>query len=99
MSVSLLRAAESELDEAVAYYNALAPLLGDAFLVEVLRVFDLVMAHPLAWHPLGDGLRRCRVNRFPYAVVYYPAGDEILVLAITNLHRRPGYWADRIRQI
>ncbi len=64
MSIRLLDAAEAELDEAIAYYNALAPLLGDTFLIEVLRTFDLVTMHPLAWHPLGGGMRRCRVNRF-----------------------------------
>jgi plasmid stabilization system protein ParE len=99
MSIRLLDAAEAELDEAVSYYNSLAPLLGESFLIEVLRVFNLISAHPLAWHPLGDGIRRCRTNRFPYAVVYFPVEDEILVLAIANLHRRPGYWADRIGKV
>ena len=57
MNVRLLEAAEQELDEAIAYYNAQVSGLGDAFLLETLRVFDLVVAYPVAWHPLGDGVR------------------------------------------
>ena len=98
MNVRLLEAAEQELDETIAYYNAQAFGLGDAFLLEALRVFDLVVAHPLAWHPLEDGVRWCRTNRFPYAVVYACESDEILVLAVANLHRKPSYWADRVKR-
>ena len=42
MNVRLLEPAEQELDEAVAYYNAQVDGLGDAFLVEALRVLGLV---------------------------------------------------------
>jgi hypothetical protein len=36
-------------------------------------------------------------RRFPYGVVYQILESEILVVAITHLHRRPGYWRDRSR--
>lgn len=42
MSIRLLDAAETELDEAIAYYNALTALLGETFLIEVLRTIDRV---------------------------------------------------------
>lgn len=48
MNVRLLEPAEQELDEAVAYYNAQVDGLGDAFLLEALRVFGLVKQYPLA---------------------------------------------------
>jgi toxin ParE2 len=96
MNVRLLEPAEQELDEAVAYYNAQADGLGDAFLLETLRIFGLVKQYPLAWHPLGGGIRRCRLSRFPYGVIYTPEADEILVIALAHMHRRPGYWRDRL---
>jgi plasmid stabilization system protein ParE len=98
MSVRLLEPAQRELDDAVQWYSAQAPGLGDAFLVEALRAFDLIVRHPDAWHPLGENTRRCRLARFPYAVIYAHVDDELLVLAIAHLHRKPDYWRDRIAQ-
>jgi len=96
MNVRLLEPAGQELDEAIAYYNAQVRGLGDAFLLEALRIFGLVKQYPRAWHPLGDGIRRCRLSRFPYSVIYVPEPEEILVIAVAHMHRRPGYWRDRL---
>lgn len=97
MSVRLLDTAQAELDEAIAWYAAQAPGLGDALLVEALRAFELIAQHPDAWHPLTASMRRCRLRRFPYGVIYTRIDNDILVLAIAHLHRRPGYWRDRIQ--
>ena len=99
MSLRLLEPAEQELDEAIAYYNAQVAGLGDSFLLEALKVFDLIEQYPQAWHPLGDGIRRCRLNRFPYTIVYTHDADEILVLAVAHMHRRPWYWRERLKGI
>jgi hypothetical protein len=32
----------------------------------------------------------------PYAVIYREDADEIVVLAVMHLHRRPDYWTDRL---
>lgn len=39
MNIRLLDPAAEELDEAISYYNTQVAGLGDAFLVEALRVF------------------------------------------------------------
>ncbi len=46
MNIRLLDPAEQELDEAISYYNAQVGGLGDAFLVEALRVFGLIRQYP-----------------------------------------------------
>jgi hypothetical protein len=97
MSVRLLEPAAQELDEAVSWYNAQVQGLGDAFLVEVLRVVSLIERYPRAWHPLGESTRRCRLSRFPYGVVYAVEPEEILIVALAHLHRRPDYWRGRLR--
>jgi toxin ParE2 len=98
MTLRLLEPAQQELDEAVSWYAAQAPGLGDAFLVEVLRAFDLIERFPAAWHPLGTHTRRCRLARFPYGVIFARDNDDLLVLAVAHLHRRPGYWRDRLKE-
>ena len=96
MSVRLLDVARRELREAVDWYAAQAPGLGDAFLIEALRALDLIESYPDAWHPLTGDVRRCRFRRYPYGVVYTCVEHDVLVLAIAHLHRRPGYWRERL---
>jgi hypothetical protein len=47
---------------------------------------------------LGEAflVRRCRLRRFPYGVIYHADEMEILVVAVAHAHRRPDYWRDRI---
>ena len=97
MEVRLLDVAQQELDERVEYYNAQQPGLGDQFLLEVLSTFERIAQFPEAWHPFTANSRRCRTRRFPYGVAYQIFPSEVLILAIANLHRKPGYWVERIR--
>jgi len=98
VTIRFLEVAEIELDQAVQWYNAQAPGLGDAFLIEVLSAADRIAQLPQAWHPLGEGLRRCRLSRFPYGLIYAIENGDVLVLAVAHLHRRPEYWRDRLKQ-
>ena len=96
MTVRFLDTAQAELDEAIAWYGAQAPGLGDAFLLETLKAIHLIERYPSAWHPLTENTRRCRLNRFPYGVIFAQDDGSILVIAIAHSHRRPGYWKDRV---
>jgi len=33
---------------------------------------------------------------FPYVVIYAVAGNEIIIVALANTHRKLGYWKDRL---
>lgn len=48
MKVRFLQIAEIELDDAIRWYEAQAPRLGDAFLVEVLSAADRITLYPEA---------------------------------------------------
>jgi plasmid stabilization system protein ParE len=98
VTVRFLEIAEIELDEAIHWYGAQAPGLGDAFLIEVLSAADRIARFPEAWHSLGEGVRRYRLSRFPYGLIYAIDNDDILVLAVAHLHRRPDYWRDRLKR-
>lgn len=96
MSIRLLEPARLELDEAINWYGSQAPGLGDAFLIEALRVFRLIEQYPLAWSHLGENTRRCRLSRFPYGAIYSPDDTGIVIVAVAHLHREPGYWRSRM---
>ena len=87
---------EEELNQAVDYYNHCQPLLGWDFAREVYLTIQNILTYPKAWIPLSKNTRRCLVHRFPFGVIYQIKKEEILIIAIMPLHRKPGYWQDRI---
>lgn len=98
MRIRFLDIAQIELDQAIEYYNYESPGLGDEFLTEVLKAIDRIGEFPEAWHRLSERTRRCQTRRFPYGIIYQIREDEILVVAVANLHRRPDYWKDRLKK-
>ena len=87
--------AEAELSQAVDYYNACQPHLGGDFSREVYATIRNIIAYPKAWTPLSKHTRRCLVHRFPYGVIYQVTGEAILIIAVMQLNRKPGYWQGR----
>ena len=97
MKIHFLEVAQLELDDAIEYYNYESEGLGFEFLREILSTLDRIGSFPDAWHPCSKRTRRCQTQRFPYGVIYQTRKDEILVIAVANLHKKPDYWKDRIR--
>lgn len=97
MKLKFLVEAQIELDETINYYNQQYPGLGDSFLQEVLNSIERILEFPNAWHLLSDNIRRCQTRRFPYGLIYSLLDSEILVLSVSNLHRQPSHWKDRIK--
>jgi plasmid stabilization system protein ParE len=96
MKVEFLDPAETEMIEAVDYYNAEGEALGYEFAAEVSRTIMRIVAYPRAWASLSKNTRRCRMNRFPYGVIYQVRNDNILIVAIMHLRRNPQSWKDRL---
>ncbi|MCG5535754.1 type II toxin-antitoxin system RelE/ParE family toxin [Ectothiorhodospira mobilis] len=95
MSFRLHPEAERELHEAVHYYEGIEPGLGYDLSVEIYSAIQRAVAYPQAWPVLDDEIRRALVRRFPYGVLYSVEEGTLLVVAVMNLHREPGYWKDR----
>jgi len=96
MEIQFLEVAQSELDEAISYYNFESPGLGEEFLIEIVKTLDRIKQFPHAWQPFSLDTRRCLTRRFPYGVIYQILEDKIQIVAVANLHRNPAYWQDRI---
>jgi len=90
--------AKEELDGATAYYEQCQPGLGLEFAEEAYATIARIIQHPNAWSALSKNSRRCLVNRFPYGVIYQVKSRTLRIIAVAHLHRRPGYWKERIEQ-
>ena len=87
--------AEEELNEAASYYASARPGLGEAFVAEVHRAVEALLATPLGGAVLEGNVRRWLVKRFPYSVLYRILDDHVRILAIAHQKRRSYYWRKR----
>lgn len=95
MRVTFNNLAERELNDAVQYYEHEQAGLGAAFIAEIRRSTDVLLEHPESGLVVLGTIRRRLCQRFPYALLYTIARDELRILAVMNLKRRPGYWVGR----
>lgn len=89
--------ASDELTDAVRWYETRRPGLGAELFDAVAATIEGIERQPAigtAAYP-DPQTRRVLVTRFPFQVVYRLDQDEILVVAIAHLKRRPGYWKHR----
>ncbi len=98
MNLRWLPAADAELAQAIAWYDAQQDGLSERLLQELTHALSLIEQFPRAWHPLTKRIRQKRLNRFPYAVIYTGQVDRPVVLAFAHQHRQPNYWRGRLKQ-
>ena len=76
-------------------YRELRQELADDFAVRFDRATAAIAARPASFPPDRDGVRRCRMSRFPYALVFVASERFIDLVAVAHTRRRPGYWRTR----
>ncbi|HEX3889341.1 MAG TPA: type II toxin-antitoxin system RelE/ParE family toxin [Verrucomicrobiae bacterium] len=92
MKARFVSTAETELKEAMEFYESTREGLGAEFLAEVEATTNLIESFPLAWTSLSSRTRRCRTHRFPYGLFYQVRRDEILIVSVMDLRRDPKRW-------
>jgi plasmid stabilization system protein ParE len=97
MNVKVLfhEAAERELYEAADFYDLASPELGLIFLDEIRHAIRKISESPESAPLIRSRIRKRRITKFPYSVIYSMHSDEIRILAIAHQKRRPFYWRSR----
>jgi plasmid stabilization system protein ParE len=94
--IELTEAAELDLTEAASWYMERSPEMARAFLLEFVRVKELVVRSPRLYRELEDGVRRALFRRFPYALLYIEEPQRVLVLTVMHQRRHPDLWKTRL---
>ena len=88
--------AEAEHLETVAYYETQQAGLGASYLAEFESVLERVCEAPNRYSiERKPDIRRIRLSRFPFTVLFRESGGTVQVLAVAHHHRRPSYWLSR----
>jgi toxin ParE1/3/4 len=88
--------ARRELLSEVAYYNGKEPGLGARFTLAVEEAAARALAFPLTGSPASQSTRRVFVKNFPFAIVYRPDSEGIVIFAVAHHRRLPEYWQSRV---
>jgi plasmid stabilization system protein ParE len=87
--------AEADLISARTWYERQREGLGAAFLLCVEEVLERIGRTPELYPIVYRDIRRALTRRFPYAVYYYIASNEVVVLGILHARRDPREWQTR----
>ena len=100
MMVEFSVAAQAEAKSIIQSYAAIDISLGERFDADVIHAVELLMNNPDAGQRAVGGYRRLVLRNFPYSLIYMHdfSGAMLLVVAIVNQRRRPGYWQNRIQE-
>ena len=97
MSYFFHPAAQAEHLESVAYYETKRAGLGASYLTEFEIIMSAVSENPHRY-PVEKqpGIRRVRMKRFPYNILFRESRNLVQVLAVANKRRHPQHWQNRL---
>jgi len=96
MNIVILPEAEAELQDAVGYYDSKSTDLGDRLMEAYFHALDRIRDFPRV-HPKGRlKTRKCKLQDFPFILVYQVRGQLITIYAVAHQSRKPGYWRGRL---
>jgi len=87
--------ATTEFRDAIDWYEDQEDGLGDDFIDEVDATVEKIRRLPRRFPTKFRDVRRALVSRFPFAVYFQEAEDEVLIVAVYHLHRDASDLADR----
>ena len=89
--------AEAEHLETIAYYETRHAGLGASYLADFESILERVCEAPSQYSTeRKPDIRRIRLRRFPYTVLFRESDGAVQVLAVAHHRRRPLYWLGRL---
>ena len=97
MKYSFHPEAKEEFLETIDYYETRSTGLGLEFFNDIYSTIQRIREYPNAWSKFSENTRRCLTKRFPFGVIYQVSEDkdEIIIIAVMQVNRKPGYWKNR----
>ncbi|SEP04766.1 MULTISPECIES: type II toxin-antitoxin system RelE/ParE family toxin [Mucilaginibacter] len=91
-TVEILLKAQVELLKSLEWYDEQLEGLGDRLEFSVLKKINSIANHPLLYPSKKSDFRECKVDDFPFLIVYKVNNQKKLVTVYSIFHtsRRPG---------
>ena len=80
---------------AARFYRDQRPGIAERFLTGLEDSLRRIHLHPKIYREIEPGIRKCQLDRFPYAVIFRD-GPTLQILAVMHTRRQPDYWKQRV---
>jgi len=97
LPIVIVPAAEGDLMEAIAWYEAQHPGLSFDLRLSLEATLGHIARYPASCAQVSPFVRRALLHRFPHAVYYRHRADAIEVIAFLHTSRHPRRWQERQR--
>jgi plasmid stabilization system protein ParE len=89
------QAALKEADEAANFYEKRQKGLGKRFIEALTDAINKIRSNPKLYGKVDDNIRKSRVLRFPYGIIYRVQNEYIEIIAVIHFKKKPDYWKCR----
>jgi len=87
--------AETDLYQAYQWYEDQREHLGLEFMASFGLQLEKVVESPRSYPVVHKGVRRCLLNRFPYAGFFLVRDDTVVIICVSHQARSPDHWKSR----
>ena len=87
--------AESDISNAIAYYDEIKIELGQDLRCSIAECIDLLRQYPELYAPRYGKTRPVRLRRFPYLLSYVFENEVIVVLGVVHCSLQHETWNSR----
>ena len=88
--------AMAEADAAAQFYEEQQPGLGRRFVDALSDAITRIRRNPQLYRRVSGNMKKCRMLRFPYGVIFRDQEECLEIIAVMHLKRKPGYWKSRV---
>lgn len=95
MTIRWQAEAVDEVDAAAGFYQEKQPGLDQRFLEILEDALRRIQRRPQMYQTIWNEIRKCKLPRFPYGIIFRMKSEHIENTAVMHLRRQPGYWRTR----
>ena len=95
MKIIIHELAAKEFNDSIEWYELQSRGLGRKFKKAVVETVNKVKKNPTWYLTEEDKIFKVYIPGFPFKILYTINDEEIIIWAISHLHRKPWYWQNR----
>jgi len=92
MSAEFDKEAKQEYLDAIRSYGKAAERFSEALAACIQKIQE----SPTRFRQIAPNIRTCRIEKFPYQLLFTLKEDRVYIIAVKHDRRAPDYWRHRI---
>jgi len=86
----------NDIKIAYDWYESQRIGLGEDFLLTLEESYSKITRTPKIYQLIYKTVRRKLLRRFPYGLFFVLRGDEVIIIAVMYIRRKPSDWNERV---